>query len=374
MRALALKPRGISAERLQVQTINIGLRAGRNPSGISALKFLCLYAVCAGCWLLGAAPLLGQQRVALAGSGGSVEAPLFNVWTESFNRQSSSIQVGYIPTSSAEGIHDLRLLRGDFASGEIRITSEAKRASVRLEEIPIAVVSVVPVYNVPGAAHLRFTGELMAQIYLGEIVNWHDGRIAAVNPDTSLPDLPIVLVDRPEGSGTRHIFAEFVSRYHPAFRTKKNDRRSKSEIIGGGKAVAEMVTATAGSIGYVDRSLAIRYSLVTGTVRNAAGKFVPADLVTIQATLDASRRAISRDLGASLIDAPGQVSYPMVGFAWVYLPVSGISDDRRHALHVFLKWCLRDGQILALSEDFVPLPPDVAFSAIEKLEQLPVGN
>ena len=138
--------------------------------------------------------------------------PILLVWESEFNRQHTSVQVGYVPTNSGEGIRQITLQQGDFAIGEIPLTPEQVRSSgVHLTQLPIAVVAVVPVYNVPGQRHLRFTGELLAQVYMGKIANWNDRRIGAVNPEAALPDLPIVTVQRSEGSGTRYIFGQYLS-------------------------------------------------------------------------------------------------------------------------------------------------------------------
>jgi len=165
-------------------------------------------------------PAWGQARIVLAGSGSSLAGPIFVVWEEAFNRQHNAIQVGYVTTSSAEGIHQIAQLLGDFALGEIPLTGEQMRnPQAQLTQIPIAVVAVVPIYNVPGSGHLRFSGELLAQIYMGDVANWNDSRIAALNPGVSLPHLPILAVQRHEGSGTRYILQEFLSQSSREFRS-----------------------------------------------------------------------------------------------------------------------------------------------------------
>lgn len=295
-----------------------------------------------------------------------MEASLFAAWTEVFNRQNPAVQVGFVPTTSAEGIRRVSLLLGDFATGEIRLEEKEDDPShVHLVGIPIAVIGVVPIYNLPGIAHLRFTGELLGQIYMGMVLRWNDPRIARLNPGVALPDLPITALDREEGSGIKYIFDEFLSRSLAEYRNRK--QRPKSTTTGGGNLVTQSVARTPGAIGYVAVIPQEHYGVSQALVRNSAGKFVRGSQASIYAACAARAEALEKHLEASLVDGPGRESYPMVGFVWLYLPTSSASPERTDALRQFVGWALNEGQRY-LGESLQPLPKGITIQAQTQLE------
>jgi phosphate transport system substrate-binding protein len=293
------------------------------------------------------------------------------VWEEAFNRQHNAIQVGYVTTSSSEGIRQITQLLGDFAIGEIPLTGEQmKSPPAQLTQIPIAVAAVVPIYNVPGSGHLRFSGELLAEIYLGNVTNWNDRRIALLNPGVLLPSLPIVAVQRHAGSGTRYILTEFLIQSSPGFRAwvEVSPPREWGKIMASNsKDMVEKVMLTPGAIGYVERSFALRYGVPYGSVQNRAGKFVEASEASVEEACKAKQKFKS-DFQVSLINAEGENSYPLASFAWAYVPASGLAPGRRDALREFLNWSLQDGQILMVGHDYFPLPRAVADRARARVQ------
>ena len=313
-----------------------------------------------------------EARIALAGSGSSLAGPVFAVWQDAFNRQYSSIRVGYIPTSSGEGIRQITLLLGDFAVGEIPLSHEQlNNPTVHLTQLPIAVMGVVPIYNVPVSAQLRFTGELLAQVYMGNVANWSDSRIAILNPGVRLPNLPIVSVRRPRGSGTRYIFTQFLSQRSHEFRSWIEDPQHAARpdmTAAVSKDMVERVALTPGAIGYVERTFALHSGVAVGRIQNRSGKFVEASEASIGATCKAMEKLIPDDFVVSMFNAEGEKSYPLVGFVWVYVPVSGLAPERRDALQQFLNWSLDEGQALLAGKDYLPLSGALAKRAQAKLQ------
>src|SRR5437762_360602 len=174
------------------------------------------------------AAVSAQSRINLAGSGSNVAGPLFVAWTDEFNKKNPAIQVRYLPLSSEEGIEQIKSSSGDFAIGEIPLSQEQMHdPKAHLVQIPVLLVAVVPVYNVPGGGELRFSGKILAQIYLGAIKNWNDPAISRLNPDVTLPDLPIEVFHRDEGRGTSYIFTDFLSRKSPGLRSS-----GRADLIG----------------------------------------------------------------------------------------------------------------------------------------------
>jgi len=331
------------------------------------LRSLLLLAVCC---LWAPASAWSQGVVALAGSGSSDRAALFAHWEEVFNRHHTDIRVGYVATNSTEGIHEISEMHGDFASGEIPLSEQSVvSASGNLAEIPVGMVTVVMVYNLPAKDQLRFTGKLLAEIFTGEVSRWNDSRIAKLNPELLLPDLPIITIDRNDGSGTKHLFRSFLSLTDAEFAARHNQRRTETGLtLGHARDVAAKVLATQGAIGYVDLSVLSHYALKAGLVRNSAGNFVGANHSSIYAVLSGTPTD-SREFNRSLINAPGEKSYPLVGFAWVYLSLAGENAERMRALHKFLTWCLLEGQT-DMAQGFVPLPEHTASNALAGLDAL----
>ncbi len=310
----------------------------------------------------------------LVGSGSSLAGSLFGVWGKGFNQQHPAIEVGYVSTSSSDGIEQVGTLHEDFAVGEVPLTNKQKNnANLRLAQIPIAVISIVPIYNLPGRSELRFTGELLAQMYMGHISNWNDERIAKLNPGALLPDLPITLVQRPKGTGSRYIFTEFLAKTSPEFRRWTNSTRHEAPTEVEEKLSQRMtdkVASTPGAIGFVDWSFAVQSGLPYGRVQNSSGKFVKASLANVSAASAAMQELVFTNFQGPLLDAPGENSYPLTSFVWAYLPVTGMVPGRTDNLYEFLNWCLGEGQSLIAGQGYDRLPKPIATRAQAELQAL----
>ena len=153
-----------------------------------------------------------QQSVVLVGSGSSVPAPLYTKWAEQFNQRDPKVQFRYVALGTSEGLAQISHGSGDLAAGEVPLT-DVERSRDSLTVVPSVLIAIVPIYNLPGAQmELRFSGEVLADIFLGKVKNWNDPAIAKLNPKMTLPDLPIKVVQRPAGKGSNYIFSEFLSK------------------------------------------------------------------------------------------------------------------------------------------------------------------
>ena len=317
-----------------------------------------------------------QNSISLVGSGSNVPSPLYAAWSEAFNKENSSIQVRYLSMSTLEGISNLSRGTGDFAAGEVPLTDEQMHGSkVTLVQVPSVLVALVPIYNLPGAPQLRFSGKLLAQIFLGEIKNWHDPQIARLNPNASLPDLAIHVVHRTAGKGSNYIFTDFLSRSDPAWQSKVGKSPSPDWPVGEdanrGEDMVAKVAAAQGAVGYVEASFARRSGLGYGDVENAAGQFVRATQASITASCAAMEKSIKDDFRVSLAGAPGRDSYPIASFTWLYVPSSGLAADRVRALKQFLEWALGPGQEIAKSNGYAPLPAGIVERARQRVKAIP---
>ena len=314
---------------------------------------------------------IAQSSVTLAGPGSSLAGPLVGMWGKKFHDQHPEILVGYVATSSSEGMEAVSRQHGDFSISEIPVAGKSSAGS-GLVRIPLAVLSMTPVYNLPGAPRLRFTGELLAQIYMGRIANWNVPAVAQLNPGVTLPDLGITVLQRPDGTGSRYIFDEFLKKTSPEFRKWSGEKHSApaTKIVAPrSKGLAEKLAATPGAIGFVDYQVAVQMGLRSGSVRNATGRYVEASAASIAAAAAAMQELVNVDAPGPLVNAAGENSYPLSGFAWFYLPVRPAAE-RKEALSEFLRWCVGEGQDWISGSSYDRLPKPVADEARMRLSKL----
>src|SRR5579872_4656631 len=161
-----------------------------------------------------------QQAVVLVGSGSTVPAPLMAKWAEAYGQHNRNAQIRYVASGTGEGIAAISHGSGDFAAGEVPLTAK-QRSEGGLVEFPAVVIGIVPIYNVPGLkTELRFSGEVLADIFTGSVHNWNAPALAKLNPDVTLPDLAIKVVNRPAGKGSNYIFTDFLAKASPHFRSE----------------------------------------------------------------------------------------------------------------------------------------------------------
>jgi phosphate transport system substrate-binding protein len=322
------------------------------------LRCVCLFAFVAA--VLNP-PSAAQESVVLVGSGSSVPAPLYAKWTEAFNKRQASVQMRYMPIGTSEGISSLAHGSGDFAAGEAQLSAKDKATLI---ELPSVVIGIVPIYNLPGVQkELRFSGELLAEIYLGVVKNWDAPQIAKLNPGVSLPNQPIKVIYRPGGKGSNYIFSEFLSKSSAKFHSEIGITPSPKWPLGTpaerSSDMADKVKAEVGAIGYVEAQYAIKAGLPMGLVQNPAGKFVKASDASITAACHAVEAPSWDKFSASLINAPGADSFPIASFTWLYLRTSPSDPKRSAALAHFLDWVYSEGQKIADQDGYSELPPEL---------------
>lgn len=323
-----------------------------------------LCVVLAACSLSPLVPrTVAQTRIAIVGSGSNVPINLYTAWTEEFNKKNPGINVRYLSMSTVEGIRQITEGSGDFAAGEVPLTDEQMHGSkVTVGHIPTVLVAIVPIYKLPGNPVLHFSGELMAEIFLGSIKTWNDARIQKLNPGVALSDQPIKVVHRTAGKGSNYILTDFLSKTSPEWRSRVGKTPSPNWPVGEdanrGEDMVEKVSANSGAIGYVELNFARRADIGYGDVRNAVGNFIRADRESIAAACNATANSVPADFRASLANAPGKDSYPLSSFTWIYAPLTGLAAERAQALKQFLNWSLGDGQNIARSLGYATLPPD----------------
>ncbi len=318
-----------------------------------------------------------QNAIALVGSGSNLPSPLYSHWTEEFNKLSANVQVRYMSTGTVKGIEDISRGVGDFAAGEVPMSDEQLSAAKSpILQIPTVLVAIVPIYHLPGVqSGLRFSGSVLADIFLGNIKTWDDPRITENNRSLALPHLNIAVVHRTEGKGSNYIFTDFLSKVSSKWRSEIGKTPSPAWPVGTaanrGEDMMEKVKSTPGAIGYIELGFTENdKGVAVGLVQNSAGNFVSATEASIVAAYRSLEKSLPADFRASLTNASGKDAYPITSFTWLYVPVRSTELERSAALANYLEWALTTGQQSAERHGYTPLPASLAPKVLAKARVL----
>jgi phosphate transport system substrate-binding protein len=300
------------------------------------------------------------QAQKLTAAGATFPYPIYSKWFSEYSSAHPGVQVNYAPIGSGGGIAQVTKGLVDFGASDMPMTDEMLASSpVKLLNLPTVLGAVVPVFNVPGAKDVRFSSDVLADIYLGKISNWNDARIAKDNPDAKLPDQKIIVVHRSDGSGTSFIWTDYLSKVSKDWASGPGKGTSPSWPVGvGGKGndgVAGLVRQLPGSIGYVELIYALQNKITFGAVKNPAGNWITASISGVTEAAS-SIKQMPADYRVSITNAPGGNSYPISSFTYLLIPIKGSNAGNRTVMKDLLSWILKtgEGQVSALS--YAPLP------------------
>jgi len=311
--------------------------------------------------------LVGAQSgtVLINATGATFPAPIYQKWFEAYHAAHSNLQVNYQPLGSGAGIAQLTAGTVDFGASDMPMTDDMiAKLKVKPLHFPTVIGAVVPTYNIPGVSgELKFTQKALVGIYMGTITKWNDPEIANANTGVKLPADDIIVVHRSEGSGTSFIFTDFLSKVSPEWKSKVGAAASPNWPAGlGGKGndgVMGLVKQTPDSIGYVELIYALSQKIPYGSVQNAAGKFLKADLAGVTAAAAGAAKIMPDDFRVSITNAPGAGSYPISSFTWLLIPSQFQDAAKREAIKGFLNWMLADGQNYNEGLSYAKLPAAV---------------
>jgi phosphate transport system substrate-binding protein len=302
-------------------------------------------------------------------------------WTSAYKNK-MGIDITYASRGSGVGVAQMIARTYDFGCSDAPL-SESQMARAMQEggevvHIPLALGAVVPTYNLPGVDKpVRFTGEVLADIFLGNIKQWNDPKLQALQEEgVKLPDLEITVVHRSDGSGTTYIFAEYLAKFSPAWKQSVGVSTYLYWPAGVGQrgngGVARLVKRLPGAIGYNELNYALEHNLRYGAVKNREGHYILGSLDSVTAAADASLKEIPEDLRYSLTNAPGPESYPIAGTNWAVLYVSQPAN-RAETIKDFLRWATHEGQELCTSLHYARLPQSLIRRLEKKLALLGKG-
>jgi len=300
---------------------------------------------------------------------------MYSKWFSEYNKLHPDIQINYQSIGSGGGIRQVIAGTVDFGASDGPMTDEQlAQAKTKILHIPTVLGAVVPAYNVPGVtADLKFTPAALAGIFLGKITSWNDPALASANPGVNLPNQPIIVIHRSDGSGTTFIFTDYLSKISSEWQNQVGKGTSVKWPVGlggkGNEGVAGMVRQMQGSIGYVELIYAVQNNIAYGTVKNAAGNFVKASLESVTAAAS-SVKNIPADFRVSITNAPGKDVYPISSFTWLLVPVESKDKAKGKILADFLNWMVDDGQKMTAQLTYAPLPETVVQKVKSAIEQV----
>ncbi|MBE9101661.1 phosphate ABC transporter substrate-binding protein PstS [Vacuolonema iberomarrocanum] len=315
-----------------------------------------------------------SQPTSLYGAGATFPVFLYLRWFDEYNTQNPDAQISYQPIGSAAGIQQFLAGTVDFGASEVPLTdAELEQVQRGAVFIPSVAGSVAVVYNLPGVeTGLRLSRQVLPDIFLGNITQWNDPAIAALNPDLTLPDRPITVIHRSDGSGTTAAFTSHLSAISPDWQSTVGSGLSVAWPTGTGikdnAGISAQVQQGEGVIGYVEYAFAKQLQLATAELENQVGEFMaPTEEATAKAiaTID-----LSDDLRGGVADPDALGAYPIVTYSWILAYQQYDDPEKARILKDVMAWGLTDGQAFGPELGYVPLPEVVVEKAIASLDNI----
>lgn len=321
------------------------------------------------------AQLLGADTQLINGAGSSFDYPAFTKWFEAYSTTDASVHFNYRSIGSGAGQQLLLKQTVDFGASDAPMSDESMaKAPGKILHIPVVAGGVAITYNLPDAPKLKLDSDIIANIYLGNIKNWNDAKIAALNAGVQLPDLAIIPVHRSDGSGTTFIFSDYLGSVNSAWSDTVGKGMAVKWPLGiglgakGSEGVSGQVKQISGAIGYVELAYADQNKMPYADVKNAAGKFISPTPDSVSAALATAK--VPDDFRFSMVNAPGANAYPIAGPSWVLVYQQQKDADNGKKLIAFLKWAVTDGQKLSPALDYAPLPEEIQKRELDLLNTI----
>ena len=325
--------------------------------------------------LIASAAVFGAQAQLINGAGSSFDYPAFTKWFEAYGAKDAAVHFNYQSIGSGGGQQQLLKETVDFGASDAPMTDEnMAKAPGKILHIPVVAGGVTITYNLPGSPKLKLDSDVIANIYMGNIKNWNDAKIAALNPGVSLPDLAVVPVHRSDGSGTTFIFSDYLSAVNPAWQDTVGKGTAVKWPAGvglgakGSEGLAGQVKQLPGAIGYVELAYVDKNQMAYADVKNAAGNFISPAPDSVSAALATAK--IAADFRFSMVNAPGEKAYPIAGPSWVLVYQQQKNAENGKKLVAFLKWAVTDGQKLSPALDYAPLPEAIQQQELQLLDTI----
>jgi phosphate transport system substrate-binding protein len=312
--------------------------------------------------------------------GATFPNPLYQKWMSEYGKINPNARIDYNSQGSGAGVQGIIKQTVDFGASDGPMTdAELKSAPGEILHIPTVLGAVVLTYNLSGVAQpLRFSPEVIADIFLGKIKKWNDPRIQADNAGVSIPNTDIVVVHRSDGSGTSDVFTDYLSKVSPEWKEKVGRNKSPQWPTGiggkGNEGVTGQIKNTPNTIGYVELAYAVQNKLPVALIKNRSGNFVEPSLDAVTAAAAETVGSIQEDLRASITDAAGAAIYPISSYTYILVYKDQKDAVKGKLLVDFLWWGIHDGEKFAKDLQYAPLPEEIVKRAEAKLNSITSGG
>ena len=325
--------------------------------------------------LAAASAALAADKMLITGAGATFPFPLYSKWFSDYNKMHPEVQINYQSIGSGGGIKQITEKTIDFGASDAPMSNDEMTRAPNIQHIPTVLGAVVVVYNLPGVSEpLKFSPETIAAIFLGKTTRWNDPAITRDNANAKLPDLPISVVHRSDGSGTTYVWTDYLSKVSPEWKAGPGTGKSVNWPVGlggkGNEGVTGTVKQTQGGIGYVELAYANQNKLTAGLVKNHDGNWVKASLESVSEA--AAKTTIPEDYRVSITDQPGKDAYPIASFTYLLVYKDQGDPAKGKALLQFLWWAVHDGEKSAATLDYAPLPKAVVVQVEKTLQKMTV--
>jgi phosphate transport system substrate-binding protein len=322
------------------------------------------------------APSFGDSHTVL-GAGATFPAPIYQQWFKDFPRtvDGAGVEVRYDAVGSGKGITAFTERRVDFGATDVPLSpaelAKAEEGGGEVIHIPTVLGAITVVYNLPRSPRLRMDAELIADLFLGEITNWRDPRIAALNPTERLPDLPVSVVHRSDSSGTTANFTAFLANRAPKFGQRVGQGKVVEWVTGtgaeGNGGVADAVKKTHGAVGYVELTYAIDEELPVADVENAAGQFVTPTPRTVARAAEDMAVASAGDFALSLLHTTDKRAYPISSYTYLLVFARQDDPEKGRVLARVLRYMAGPGQASVGRLHYTAVPRELRHSVAAKI-------
>lgn len=318
--------------------------------------------------------------VSLQGAGATFPNPLYQKWLSEYGKLHANVRIDYQSIGSGGGIKQLREQTVDFGASDAPMKDEElKSAPGEILHIPTVLGAVVLTYNLEGVNQvLKFSPEVVTDIFLGKITKWNDPKIATDNPSVTLPATDITPVYRSDGSGTSAVFTDYLSKVSAEWKEKVGSGTSLSWPKGiggkGNEGVTGQVKKTPNTIGYVELAYAVQNKLPVAHIKNASGNFIEPSIEAVVAAAAASAGSTPDDLRVSITNAAGPQAYPIASYTYILVYKNQRDAGKGKALVDFLWWGIHDGEAFAKDLQYAPLPADIIKRAEAKINSITAGG
>lgn len=324
-----------------------------------------------------AKPIEESKAEFINGAGATFPYPLYAKWFQDFKKSHPGVDINYQAIGSGAGINQLLAGTIDFGATDAPMKDkELAKTKRSILHFPTVAGAVVVSYNFPDRKWnepVKLSGEILADIFLGKIKTWNDPAIKSLNPTLDLPHYAIAVIYRSDSSGTTHVFTDYLSRVSSEWKStvgvSKSPRWPKGIGAKGNMGVAGLMKHTRGAITYLESTYSEQSQLPTAAIKNKSGKFIVPSVSAVKAAMSATASVIPSDFRVSIVDSPGDQSYPIVSLTYL-LFYADMESGKAKTMREFLEWSYSQGQLSAETLHYAPLSAELLKSVIKRIPQL----